>query len=381
MKVLLISAAIPESTGGGQLLLRRHLLGESVIDLALVLPAPWAGPEPSFVAAPNVFWRRLCATRINPQVQMLQHRLGSTYAFRPILDFTRAFAPDVVLTVAHGPLAQAARRVAHRVKRPLATIFHDWWPDLSTRSTGKNDRDFRALYHASRTAFCVSEGMRRELGPHRDAPLLLPIPGPLSSVGPISSPSDVFTVVYSGSLNDVYRPGMEELARLLENHPRIRLELWGDASEWPVARREALRLAGVYRGSVRSDDPSLQLSLAGAGALLTHMSFAPAHERRVRTSFPSKLADYTRWARPLVVWGPSYSSAAELLRPSASAVLVEDPRAVSLVAALNSLAEDREQQRALAAKATSMYGDEFSPMRLQRIFLDGLARCAASAKS
>jgi hypothetical protein len=62
-------------------------------------------------------------------------------------------------------------------------------------------------------------------------------------------------------------------------------------------------------------------------------------------------------------------------------VLVEDPRAVSLVAALNSLAEDREQQRALAAKATSMYGDEFSPMRLQRIFLDGLARCAASAKS
>ena len=380
MKVLLISEAIPENTGGGQLLLRRHLLGESMIDLALVLPASWADPEPSFVATPSTFWRRLCATRLNSYVQMLQHRLGSNYAFRPLLDFARGFAPEVVLTVAHGPLAYAARRVAHHLECPLATIFHDWWPDLAPRSTGKHDRDFRALYNASRTAFCVSEGMRRELGPHQDAPVLLPIPGRALPKEPADAPSDIFTVVYCGSLNDVYRRGMEELARLLEDHPRIRLELWGDASEWPSARLEALRLAGVYRGSVRNDDRSLQMSLAGAGALLTHMSFSPAHERRVRTSFPSKLADYTRWAKPLVVWGPSYSSAAELLRSSASAVLVEDPSPVNMVAALDSLAHKREQQRALAAKAAEMYGDEFSPVRLQKMFLDGLARCAASGK-
>lgn len=380
MKVLLVSAVIPDNTGGGQLLLQRHLLGEPAIELALALPVPWLGPECSFVTAPNALWRRLGATRFNVHVQLLRDRLGATCGFGPLLDFARGFAPDAVLTIAHGPMAATAHRLAHRLGRPLATVFHDWWPDLAPRGMGYTKMKFRKLYQASHTAFCVSEGMRRELGPHEDAPILLPIPGPAPSVASGTGPSNLFTVVYTGSLNDVYRTGMEELSRLLQDHPFIRLELWGDAGEWPTARREALRLAGIYRGSARNDDPELRASLTRAGALLTHLSFAVSHERRVRTSFPSKLIDYTRWAKPLVLWGPPYSSAAEWLRPRASAVVVEDPSPASVVSALESLAENREQQRSLSDRAAHLYHGEVSPSRLQQIFLDGFARCAASSR-
>jgi hypothetical protein len=380
MKVLLISSAIPDSSGGGQLLLQRHLIGVSPIELAVALPTAWTGPERSFVAAPSAFWRRLSATRFNARVQLLRDRLGATCALGPLLDFARSFAPDVVLTVAHGPLSDTAKRVAQRLGRPLASIFHDWWPDLAPRGSGETDAGFRALYRASHTAFCVSDGMRRELGPHQDAPVLLPIPGRTAVVGPAAEPGDVFTLVYTGSLNDVYQPGLEELTRRLENHHRIRIELWGDASWWPAERREALHRAGVYHGPAHNDDLRLQTSLARADALLTHMSFASSHERRVRTSFPSKLADYTRWAKPLVFWGPSYSSAAEWLRHRAAAVLIEDPSPANAVAAIEALANNREQQRALSSKAAAFYAHELSPVRLQQMFLDGLARCIASHK-
>jgi glycosyltransferase involved in cell wall biosynthesis len=109
--------------------------------------------------------------------------------------------------------------------------------------------------------------------------------------------------------------------------------------------------------------------LGTADAFLVPMSFAAAERRRMECCFPSKLVDFARFGKPLVVWGPAYCSAVRWGSQNHRALCVTDTDPSALVRALRRLADSAEDQRRFGEAARSASATEFHPGRLQEAFL------------
>ena len=102
------------------------------------------------------------------------------------------------------------------------------------------------------------------------------------------------------------------------------------------------------------------------------MFFDAAQRRRAETCFATKLVDYSRAGRPVVIWAPETSAVVQWAKKSRAALCVTDPDARALLSALAHLKSDRALQLELAARMRRAYETEFSPVRLQQQFLEGL---------
>jgi glycosyltransferase involved in cell wall biosynthesis len=107
-------------------------------------------------------------------------------------------------------------------------------------------------------------------------------------------------------------------------------------------------------------------------AYLVVIFFDAAQRRRAETCFPSKLVDYSRAGRPVVIWAPETSAVVQWARKSKAALCVTDPDAGALLGALAQLKRDRALQLELGAQARHVYETEFSPAGLQQQFMEAL---------
>lgn len=283
------------------------------------------------------------------------------------------FRPDVLLTVAQGGLCFNAVRVGRRLGLPVATIFHDWSPDWRQHpawSQKPMERAFRRLYRESRAALCISEALRDELGEHAHATVLPPIPDPFL---PVPTPAAAtHEVIYAGMLNGLVEPEVRALAEACLACKDSPVTFYGPRPYWGDGLDERLLRHGCYRGyqPLAEIDPRL----AAAGALLVIMPFGAAGRRFAEFSFPSKLAEYTRYGRPIVVWGPEYCSAARWAKATGGAAVVSDPSPLALLRALERVIHVDGEAETLAHAARAAFADQFSPARLQQEFEQALAR-------
>lgn len=89
---------------------------------------------------------------------------------------------------------------------------------------------------------------------------------------------------------------------------------------------------------------------ATADALFLSGSFDPKDRVDVSTLFPSKLADYTAVGLPIMIWGPTYCSAARwAVENPGAALLFTEPDTSLLADALVRLTADRELAFRVAA--------------------------------
>jgi len=102
------------------------------------------------------------------------------------------------------------------------------------------------------------------------------------------------------------------------------------------------------------------------------MFFDAAQRRRAETCFATKLVDYSRAGRPVVIWAPETSAVVQWARKNRAALCVTDPDARALLAALADLKRDAVLQLELGARIRRAYETEFSPVRLQQQFMEGL---------
>jgi glycosyltransferase involved in cell wall biosynthesis len=281
--------------------------------------------------------------------------------------------------VAHGDACQAALRAARRWRLPLATVFHDWWPDLvrlPARARAAVEAGFRELHRASAASLCVGAGMVEALGAHPGAEVLYPIPEALAAA-PASGAAAMdgaLRVIYLGNLRD-YGAMLAEALEALQHGP-ARLQVRGSRPPWPEAFTRRMRETGCFLDFAPRRE--LDAWLATAGAFLIAMEFAPAVRRRMETSFPSKLTECAQFGRPLVIWGPEWCSAVRWGR-EAGALCVTDRRPAALAEAVRRLAGDaalRDRQAAVARQAAAGC---FSPAGLQEQFVQALRRAAGRA--
>jgi hypothetical protein len=100
--------------------------------------------------------------------------------------------------------------------------------------------------------------------------------------------------------------------------------------------------------------------------------------RRMETSFPSKLPEFTQFGKPIVIWGPEYCSAVQWARPGHRALCVTDPNPTALRRALERLAASPAEQERFALSARGAAQGDFNPERIQAQFLCALREAVCS---
>jgi len=278
----------------------------------------------------------------------------------------------VVLTVAYGSGCWVAQRYARRHELPVIVRFDDWWPDIPAVHDPVRkqlERRFLQLHRSADLSLCISEGMLKALGPHRNARVILPIPDaePIRSLKCTDSAGE-FRVGYSGNMFD-YGNMLADLAQLAMRQSDVRIEFRG-RPRWPQALMHEMtnrRLLHDFEHGPGFDD-----WLGSFDAYLVVMFFDAAQRRRTETCFATKLLDYSRAGRPVVIWAPETSAVVQWAKKSRAALCVTNPNAHALMAALAHLKRDGALQLELAARMRRAYETEFSPARLQQQFLEGL---------
>lgn len=380
MKILLISTPLPSDTSAGDLLLFRHF--SQLPGLSLTI----AGDATSIPLA-----QKLVLLRLHPLMSRFIHSRLSAFAhdflqcMQPIASLTelrsvaRSGDFDLVVTVAEGYHWKIAVKIAQEFRLPLVTFFHDWWPSMCfvhERMRPRVERAFLQLARKSSVALCVSEGMTKALGPDVHSELIYPIPANTQASPALTRANgSPLQIIYTGALWHPYAQMLERFIEAIAGGNNLRLKLFGRDPGQNGAYIYNLPDNVSYEGFISST--SLPAEFAAAHALLVVISFDPAEKKWSETSFPSKLVEYCQQGRPILIWGPEYSTAIQWAQQTGAALAVTSPDAQAAVSAFQELANDpalggRIVERALAVAAT-----DFSPALIQQRF-EAALECAAT---
>jgi hypothetical protein len=336
-RIALISSVIPRPQLGGEVILWRHLqaMKQRFPDFELLIVTNVSVPDGERLHARYLELRRKLPFRRYQKTRLgfLYHdykSLGLGIRLGEILDTVREFNPDLILTVVHGELFIPAVRAAKVLRKPLVSIFHDWWPDVPPVSRMGRfflERKFKEAGCRSAKALCVCENMARDIG-CSNTTILYPVPSPekrLPASG-TKKQSEVFLVRYAGTLQGTYGRMVFSLFKALSCHPGIRFEICGNSPNWTSS--EMNEVGSHYKGLLPANEFSR--FLAGSDMLLVVMSFDKSERRRARTSFPSKIVEYCAYGKPMLLWAPEYASASEWSGEAGVCITVNqnDPEAV-----------------------------------------------------
>jgi glycosyltransferase involved in cell wall biosynthesis len=201
--------------------------------------------------------------------------------------------------------------------------------------------------------------MRNELGPHPNAHVLYPIGADTDlAARPDPTANDHFTFCFAGNLDRWYGTMVHDLMQASELEPTVRLRVFGANHRWPVEFVKGQIIKGVFHGF----RPFEQLipELQKADAFLLPMGFGADAALIERTSFKTKLLDYILFEKPILVWGPEYSTAIAIARKYECAHCVTNPSPKAALAGMKELAQDRSLREILVQNARKMRAAEFT---------------------
>ncbi|MBD2150280.1 glycosyltransferase [Pseudanabaena sp. FACHB-1277] len=379
-QIIVISSVAPELTSAGQVILHRHLSNLTDWEVS-VISNPY-----QFTNSVKDRWqtrliRRLEYTRFHRLSYDLQVLDQGKSWLNIVNDAQKLYTKDIqnsiVLTVAHGDGCWAAQSFAQKYKLPLVSIFHDWWPDIPNIHRPLKSlllQRFRQLYLKSDLTLCVSEGMQEALGEHNNSSVLYPIPEHLNNVAPFTAsqktnPVEFLKVIYFGNLYD-YADDLGNLLNLTKSNSKVRVEVRGSNPNWTTEFKQEMRDRNLWLDfAPRKDLNNWSIS---ADAFLVVMSFDPNLQKRMETSFPSKLPEYAQFGKPIVIWGPEYCSAIKWGKTGDRAVCITDKDPKTLVTALENLQQQPNLLKHYSQEAKFASQNEFNPVIIQNQFLESM---------
>lgn len=268
---------------------------------------------------------------------------------------------DGILTVTHGTGWITAYRLANRLRLPLYIICHDdnmrgisRWPILSQYG----ELTFSRMYTSAKSRFCVSPGMEQEyyrrygkrgviLYPHRskDAPAATKPPERLRST------IRQITAAFAGSVfNTDSERALITLAQVLHRLGG-KLVVYGSFPSSFLTADKIGNAAVEVRPPISSYDLIHELRET-ADFLFVPLSFLPSESVAVRTSFPSKLTDYTCAGLPMLFYAPAESSLMDWATEEVgAAICVTSNSPTALESAIAQLRSDPNQRWQLAERA------------------------------
>ena len=116
--------------------------------------------------------------------------------------------------------------------------------------------------------------------------------------------------------------------------------------------------------------------LESADAFLITQSFDEKNERLMETNFPSKLVEYAQYGKPLIIWGPDYSSGHIWAIQSGQGMVIDKQGPDYLKQVLEQLCGDFTERQRLADAARDAADGCFNPRRIQSDFMEWLGEIA-----
>lgn len=353
-KIFYLAWTPPNKASGATLAMRRHFIEHDDFEVFVATSGEFDEPGVPALRVRNPSWLdRIGRTRLWRLVRNYEIGWKAGELSRQLLEASAGFRPDAVFTVADLTLSESARRLSKRLAVPLITNFQDWWPRgqfyyAQERPFGwlvpHLEQRFRRLCRESALVFCTSEGMKEFLGPHPNSHVLYPI-GARESVGGSSAAVAATAqtrskrrLLYTGTAFGSYGSMLRSLAERLEHSPDWELVIYGARPDWPEDDLRKAEQTGLYRGFLPFE--RLKEELRAADACLSVMSFDPALDVMMRTSFTTKVLDYCSAGRPVIMWGPDFCSPVRLTKRHEAALTVESPDPSGVIACLDQLATD-----------------------------------------
>lgn len=367
---------------GGGLLLHRHFVLRKDFDIGIVTPNP-ANTAPVFhrlIDEPK--WLiRLKHTRFGKWLHDYTHLVYSRQLHPQILHAARQFHPDVIFNVAETWVSYHALKAARRLGIPFACYFMDWANYAAYShiwAVPLIDRMYRRLYRKTDVAFCISNGMLEELGPHPNAHVLYPTPSievekkaSVSSAEPrVIRQHQKFQFLFAGNLARWYGRQVAKILDSLENEAEIGMKVYGSHHGW-TPEFEKLQLE---RGAYMGFKPYEQLiaEFQNADAFFLPMGFDPRDALIERTSFKTKFLDYLAFEKPILIWGPEYCTAIRAAREYDAAYCVTDPDPAAVIHAMREIADNQEIRDRLRHGASKAKLDKFNNESVYKVLKSGL---------
>ena len=371
-----------ESSVHGSLILHRLLTGYPKDKLAVIE----CGDHSSLVERriPKVGYHYLASPlRRLHRTRFSRHARGLSCLWacwrRDCARVLRAFRPEAILTVAHGPGWITAARLALREGLPLHMIVHDDPNALETVSDAMRStvaRWFASAYRQSATRLCVSkpmaESFQRRYGV--EGIVLMPSRAAKDSDLPTKTTASRASVVaYGGTINNPgYASALVAMASVQAERGGF-LDLYGPI-EATYLKQFGLEGAHVrYRGLMRPTE-FIKAVNESADILYAPMSFAAEDAQNMRVAFPSKLADYTRAGIPMLVRAPEYAAVVEWTRENGGCAELVTEESTSLLSAAMSRLDEAAHREVLARRAARAGRANFSADAAETRFFTALSQ-------
>jgi glycosyltransferase involved in cell wall biosynthesis len=386
-RVLLVSIVPPRNDCGVRVVMYRHLVERAPFELHVASNADFADDllVHTPLRLPYPLWR-LRKTRFGPRLAAwitdYENFIWPLTSNRDLDAAIKEFRPQVILTLAECGLCHIACKAAQRYNLPLVGLFLDWFP-VGKCYYGHRDtqsilsRRYRELYAACDLAFCTSDGMREELGPHPNSHVIYPMPG-RHCVPEKSWPSSngKFRLVYVGAVQEFRGRMLCSLIEKIEPTSDLEIIVIGLGVDWPENVLQRARARGIYLGFKPPEEAAKVL--ASADALLVLMSFEKEHEIFMRTSFTTKFLDYVAFGKPVILWGPEYCAPVRMARKHGGAAVVSTEDAGAVISLCRQIARDTALNEELSKEALQLHRTLFNPDRLQAIFVGEIEKLAAT---
>lgn len=315
-----------------------------------------------------------------PKLYWWALNLHSAWQARRAARLIAPFRPDAVLTIHDGLGWFTAEKLARALRVPLHLILHDDWirnlPMAVTLKT-KFDAHFKGTYRSAASRLCISPFMEEtytaRYGVH--GTILYPTRNP--EFGHFKSPpiranrkTSALTVAYAGNIFHCgYGEALRNLALALRS-------IGGELVVFGPTESEASRNNVVggnisIRGFVDSVD-LFHFLREEAQVLFVPMTFDEEDKLNMQISFPSKLAEYTSFALPLLISGPEYCSSVRWARlyPNSAEVITEQSVA-AFRPALQRLSNP-DWREALGRRALELGNQLFSHESVSAVFTAAL---------
>lgn len=389
-RILYCAWTLPQRGGGAVSAMFRHFVLHDDFEFSVISDTYHPEPPYPYLHFPRPRWmQRAMSTRIARMVRNFEIVTSPRRYVGPASKVVESFKPDAIFTIPDNTLSWTAYLLARKYDIPLITDYQDWWPrgqyfyplEEPYEPVRKHlEKRFQTMFTHSKLVFCTSQGMKDYLGDHPNSHVLLPIcERTETEFNPVKerAAGAPFRIVYTGTASGSYGQMLLSLIRKLENRSDIELIIYGPKPDWPEAVYEPIRDKGIHRGFLQFD--KLVEVMKEADALLSVMSFEPRLDIMARTSFTTKLLDYSRFSRPMILWAPEYSSPARLLREREAAVLVERDDPDVMVQQIDAVKDDFAAQARLGKQAYKLSQEDFHHDTIHAVLKDNIHKTLASA--
>jgi glycosyltransferase involved in cell wall biosynthesis len=285
---------------------------------------------------------------------------------------------EALLTIVQGRYYFAAAFAAWITATPHITIVHDNFTSayVSPSAPVRKVKRYltRKILRNAAHIYAVSPEMQRLVSRECGAVSEIQLPSTAAAPREVQIPHEGGPIIlFAGLIGYTVRDSLNLLADLIKTRQLEKHGICGAKLHLCTTLTEAdIRTFGwdhediVSRGWIPQSE--IASVLASADILFLPYSFLDGSRDAVETAFPSKTADYLAAGKPILVFGPKYSSLVRYASEQGFAEIVDEFSPDALVQGICKIAGSSPYREQLAARALEVFSANHNMKRQQQKF-------------